>query len=110
MAEVRYEDWSSGPRSRIHEQMRALLLPAAQDLTRAPAQRTLLAQAVVALDAFDEAGNLALAKALSDAGRRAGAQALLRDFVRRLRAEFDEDASPELLAAAGAPTPATVKS
>ena len=60
LAESRYEDWSVGPRRRVHEQVRDALLPAAQDAARNPNQRRSLAQAVVTIDPYDEAGVAAL--------------------------------------------------
>ena len=101
LVESRYDDWSAGPRRRVHEQLRAALLPAALDAARNPSQRCVLAQAVVAIDPFDEAGVAALAKAFLDAGRRTAARGLLRDFARRLREDFDEEPSPNWLAEAG---------
>jgi len=101
LAESRYEDWSVGPRRRVHEQVRDALLPAAQDAARNPNQRRSLAQAVVTIDPYDEAGVAALAKALFDAGRRALSRALLREFTRRLHDDFDEEPSSGWLEKAG---------
>ena len=101
LAESRYEDWSIGPRHRVHEQIRAALLPAAQDMARDPNQRTRLAQAIVAVDPYDEAGAACLARALLDAGRRAASRAVIKEFAGRLRADFDEEPSPGWLARAG---------
>jgi DNA-binding SARP family transcriptional activator len=101
LAESRYEDWSAGPRQRVHERVRALLLPGAQDLARQPEERIRLAHAIVAIDPYDEAGVAALGRAMLDAGRRAASRAILKDFTRRLQAEFDEEPSPGWLQRAG---------
>jgi len=96
LAEARYEDWSAAPRHRVHEQVREILLPAAVDVSRPAATRTRLAEALVALDLFDESAHFALARALADAGRRAAALTLLNGFAQRLQVEFDEEPSVEL--------------
>lgn len=101
LAESRYEDWSAGPRQRVHERLRALLLPGANDLARQPEERIRLAQAIVAIDPYDEAGVGALGRAMLDAGRRSASRAVLKEFTRRLRAEFDEEPSPGWLERAG---------
>jgi DNA-binding SARP family transcriptional activator len=101
LAESRYEDWSTAPRHRVHEQVRAALLPAARDAARTPNQRCMLARAIVAIDPYDEAAVAALARGLLDAGRRTASRALLKEFTRRLREEFDEEPSPGWLEMAG---------
>jgi ATP/maltotriose-dependent transcriptional regulator MalT/DNA-binding SARP family transcriptional activator len=102
LAESRYEDWSQGPRRRVHEQVRQALLPAAQDAARNPHQRLQLAQAVIAIDPYDEAGAAALARALLDGGRRAASRAVVKEFIQRLRDDFDEEPAAGWLEKAGA--------
>ena len=101
LSESRYEDWSVGPRRRVHDEVRAALLPGSRDAGREPIQRTQLAQAVLALDPYDEAGVAALARAMLDAGRRAASRAVLRDYTRRLQKDFDEEPTPGWLDRAG---------
>ena len=101
LSESRYEDWSAGPRRRVHEEVRAALLPGSQDGRRGPSQRTQLARAVLALDPYDEAGVAALARAMLDAGRRAASRVVLRDYTQRLRDDFDEEPTPGWLDRAG---------
>ena len=101
LSESRYEDWSVGPRRRVHGEVRAALLPGSQGAARKPSQRTQLAQAVLALDPYDEAGVAALARAMLDAGRRAASRAVLTDYTQRLRDEFDEEPTPGWLDRAG---------
>jgi len=101
LSESRYEDWSAGPRQRVHERVRALLLPGAQDATRQPEERTRLAQAIIAIDPYDEAAVGALGRAMLDAGRRTASRAIIKDFARRLQNEFDEQPSPGWLERAG---------
>jgi DNA-binding SARP family transcriptional activator len=61
----------------------------------------MLARAIVAIDPYDEAAVAALARGLLDAGRRTASRALLKEFTRRLRQEFDEEPSPGWLERAG---------
>jgi len=94
LIDARYEDWASSHRQRVHEALREAILPVAQDITQAAQDRVRLARAAISIDPYDELAHVALARALSDSGRRTAALALLRDFARRLADEFDETPSP----------------
>jgi DNA-binding SARP family transcriptional activator len=58
-----------------------------------------MGSAVVALDEFDEAAHIALARALTRAGRRIAALALVRGLATRLQDELSEPATPVLVGA-----------
>ncbi len=101
LVEARYEDWASAHRQRIHESLREALLRIAQDTSQSAHDRVRLARAAISVDPYDELAHVALARALSDSGRRAAGLRLLRTFAKRLSDEFDE-APSELLESASA--------
>ncbi len=101
LLEARYEDWSAPHRQRVHESVREALLTIAQDTSRPPLARLRLCRAAILLDEFDELAHVALARAMADSGRRPAAIALLRQFAKRLKDEFDEAPSDDLAHAAG---------
>jgi len=101
LLDARYEDWSAPHRQRVHESLREALLSIAQDTSRPPLGRLRLCRAAILLDEFDELAHVALARAMADSGRRPAAIALLRQFAKRLKDEFDEAPSSDLAQAAG---------
>jgi LuxR family maltose regulon positive regulatory protein len=99
LQECVYEDWADHPRQRMHQMVRSALLPAVFAREVSPDNRVSLAASLVALDSFDEAAHIGLARALADSGRRFAAVALLRELVKRIESEFSEPAPEDLQAA-----------
>jgi DNA-binding SARP family transcriptional activator len=102
LSESRYDDWSTAPRQRIHDQIRDALLVPLQRETLTPRHRAQLARALLNLDPLDESATIAMARAFVDSGRRPAAIALLRRYARLLLTEFDEQPSRELESASQA--------
>jgi DNA-binding SARP family transcriptional activator len=99
LSEMLYDDWSMGPRQRVHDGLRAALLPLALDPVLPPAQRLKVARALANLDPFDESAQIALTLSLAEDGQRIAARAHLETFIARLAAEFEEPPSPALVSA-----------
>ncbi|MDP9270424.1 MAG: winged helix-turn-helix domain-containing protein [Chloroflexota bacterium] len=99
LQECLYEDWATQPRQRMHRALRTSLMPAALARDLPPDNRVGLAACLVALDDFDEAAHIAMARALADSGRRIAGEQLLRGLIRRIEHEFSEPAPPELASA-----------
>ncbi len=87
LSESVYDDWSTGPRQRIHQAMRASLMPLTTDDSVPADTRAALAECLVVLDEYDETAHIALAKALAASGRRVAALRHLRQLARRLKEE-----------------------
>lgn len=95
LADLRYETWASRLQVAVHNEVRSRLLPIALQSHAAFDIQTAMdaATALVALDPYDEAANLALAECLSRSGRRRAARELLVRYVDQLRDEFNENPS-----------------
>lgn len=97
LADFRYEDWVGRQQLVVHEEIRQHLLAIAGSAgthfeVGAAAQA---ATALLALDPLDEGAILALADCYSQSGRKAAAQRVLVDFVKRLNSELELPPSPE---------------
>ena len=93
LADLRYETWASRLQVTVHNEVRARLLPIALQSHGAFDTQVAMdaATALVAIDPFDEAANVALAECLSRSGRRRAARELLVRYADQLRDEFNED-------------------
>ncbi len=89
-----YDDWSSGPRQRVHDAIRSALLPLSSAELVAPDARVRLAEALVVLDEYDELAHVSLARALALSGRRVAGLRIARDLASRLRGESVEPSEP----------------
>ncbi len=98
LEDLRYEDWVAPVEAAIHAEVRQVLLTIAQDLVPSPDLAIRAAAALIKLDEFDEAAVLAMARALSETGRRAAAREVIVRFARHLHEELDEPLSAELAA------------
>jgi DNA-binding SARP family transcriptional activator len=98
LGDLRYERWAEPVNLAVSVELRRHLLPIAQSGTESfgPDIRARAAVALLHLDPFDESAVLALARALSDSGRAVAARTLLSSFAARLRADFDDEPSPQL--------------
>ena len=100
LTDLRYETWASRLQVRVHNEVRARLLPIALgpngsfDVEVA----TDAAAALIAIDPFDEAATLALAECLSRSGRRIAARDLLIRYADQLRTELEDEPSPGVVA------------
>lgn len=101
VADVRYEEWASRLQLTIHNEMRRYLLPIAQGDPGAFESDTVVraAEALLRLDPFDEAAVLAMADALAASGRRVKAKSLVVDYIRRVRADMDDEPSASFVSA-----------
>jgi DNA-binding SARP family transcriptional activator len=101
LAELCYEDWASRLQQQVHGRVRQLLLPAAdEDGMLEPAIRLELASALIALDPYDEAAVIAMARSMAASGRIVAAQNLMIDYIKKVQDEFDDTPSPGFAAAA----------
>jgi len=100
LADLRYETWASRLQVRVHNEVRARLLPIALQPNGAfdVQVATDAATALIAIDPFDEAATLALAECLSTSERRIAARDLLLRYADQLRTELDDEPSPGVLA------------
>jgi DNA-binding SARP family transcriptional activator len=98
LSDLRYEDWVAPIEASVHAEVRQVLLVLAQDMVPTPDLAIRAAAALIKLDEFDEAAVLAMAKALSESGRRAAAREVIVRFARHLHEELDEPLSDELAA------------
>ena len=98
LADLRYEDWTAQQQMQVHGDVRAVLLPIARSEGGAfdPETALMAGAALLALDPYDEAATLALARTLSASGRRIAARDLVMRYVQRLRNEFEEEPSIDL--------------
>lgn len=98
LADLRYETWASRLQVSVHNEIRSRFLPialqshAAFDLQVAMDAAT----ALIAIDPYDEAANLALAETLFRSGRRRAARELLVRYADQIRTEFDERPSESI--------------
>ena len=92
LADLRYESWASRLQLRVHNEVRAKLLPiAARPGISFSVQVALdAASALVAMDPYDEAATLALADCLSSSGRKVAARELLAQFAQDIQTELEE--------------------
>ena len=99
LAELRYEDWAVGTRTAIHAEVREALIPVATGSAQASPDLSIRAAcALLELDPYDEAAQLAMAKQLDASGRRTAARAAIIRFAKKLRDDLDESLSPEMSA------------
>jgi DNA-binding SARP family transcriptional activator len=101
LEDLRYEDWVASVEAPIHAEIRQLLLPIAQGTVASPDLAIQAAAALIKLDEFDEAAVAAMARQLSETGRRAAAREVIVRFARHLRDELDEPLSADLAALIG---------
>ena len=95
LADLRYEPWASRLQLRVHNEVRAQLLPIAVHPGVSFNVQVALdaASALVAMDPYDEAATLALADCLSSSGRSVAARELLVRYAEEVRTELDGGAS-----------------
>ena len=95
LADLRYEPWASRLQLSVHNEVRAQLLPIAQQPGVSFGVQVAMdaASALVTIDPFDEAATLALADCLSSSGRRIAARELLLRYAEDIRKELDESPS-----------------
>ena len=99
LAELRYEDWAVRTRTAIHSEVRDVLLPIAAGSTLAsPDLAVRAACALLELDPYDEAAQLAMARQLNASGRRAAAKAAIVRYAKKLEDDLDESLSGDLAA------------
>lgn len=98
LTDVRYEDWAAQAQMKVHAEVRETLLPIARGETLAVSAGLSLraATALVAVDELDEAANIALARQLSQAGRRSAARDVIFRLARQIDQQFEEPPSEEL--------------
>jgi DNA-binding SARP family transcriptional activator len=101
LADFRYEDWVARQQLLIHGEVRQRLLAIAETPGSAfdVDVATQAAASLLALDPFDEAAIVALANCFSQSGRKAAAQRIVFDFVKRLHADLDLPPSSDFHAA-----------
>jgi ATP/maltotriose-dependent transcriptional regulator MalT/DNA-binding SARP family transcriptional activator len=100
LADLKYDDWASRLQMSVHAEVRDVLLQVATGRPDVSADLSVRAAcALVELDAFDEAAHIAMAGQLNVSGKRVAAKFALQRYVRRLKEDFAEPASPELLKA-----------
>ena len=102
LADLRYDEWTGVQQLSVHNEVRGRLLPIALS---SPTSYDLdisisAAQALVALDPYDETAVLALADCLSRSGRRVAARDLVVGYAERVKGELDDDLSPAIVHAA----------
>ena len=95
LADLRYEPWASRLQLSVHNEVRAQLLPIAQQPGVSFGVQVAMdaASGLVTIDPFDEAATLALADCLSSSGRRMAARELLLRYAEDIRKELDESPS-----------------
>jgi DNA-binding SARP family transcriptional activator len=98
LSDLRYEDWVAPIEASVHAEVREVLLVLAQNMIPTADLAIRAAAALINLDEFDEAAVLAMARALSETGRRAAAREVIVRFARHLHEELDEPLSAELAA------------
>jgi DNA-binding SARP family transcriptional activator len=101
LADARYDDWAYATSVAIHSEVRSSLLSIAKGETL-PQHHELgvrAASALLLLDDFDEAAQVALARRLAATGRRNAARDSITQFCRRLETELQDPPSDELLSA-----------
>ena len=98
LGDLRYEDWVTAVQTRIHAEVRQVLLPLALGRTPFPAQDIGIraASALLTLDPYDEQAYIAIADRLAESGRRVAARELIARYAQRLREELSEPPSAEL--------------
>ena len=100
LTELRYEDWVSEAQQSVHAELRIHLLSMARGEADVLVDTSIqAANALIALDRFDEAAHLALVDRLYVSGRRMGAREALRRYVLLVTQELEEEPSPEILTA-----------
>lgn len=91
LAELKYEDWAMRIQTAVHAEVRGYLLPIATGARQTTNDLSVRAAcALVALDAFDEAAHVAMARQLIASGRRSAARESITSFAHRLEEEFSE--------------------
>jgi DNA-binding SARP family transcriptional activator/tetratricopeptide (TPR) repeat protein len=95
LTDLRYETWAAEAQMRVHNWVRARLLPIAsmQDGHYSLQVAVDAGTAMLALDEFDEAAMAALVGLLDRSGRRAAAREALARFSARIRSELDDEPS-----------------
>jgi DNA-binding SARP family transcriptional activator len=97
LAELKYEDWVSRTQTAINAEIREALMPIALREVLVSRELAIRASAaLIDLDEFDEAANVALARQLMEGGKRAAARDHAADFVRKLLDELGDAPSREL--------------
>jgi DNA-binding SARP family transcriptional activator len=101
LADFKYEDWVARQQLLVHGEVRQRLLAIAETPGSGfeVSVATQAATALLALDPFDEVAIVALANCFSQSGRRAAAQGIVMDFVKRLHADLDLPPSQDFHAA-----------
>jgi ATP/maltotriose-dependent transcriptional regulator MalT/DNA-binding SARP family transcriptional activator len=99
LAELRYEDWAVRTRTAVHAEVREALMPIAMGSAQASADLSIRAAcALLELDPYDEAAQLAMARQLDASGRRSAARAAVLRFAKKLKDDLDESPSLEMSA------------
>jgi LuxR family transcriptional regulator, maltose regulon positive regulatory protein len=102
LADLRYEDWAARLQLSIHNEVRARLLPIAQQSASSFDVQVAIAAAtaLVLLDPFDEAATIALADCLARSGKSIAARDLLVRYADQVRSELEENPSDKVMEAA----------
>ena len=98
LADLLYEDWSSGIRVSVAAEIREPLLHLAGAHPSAVPPHVSLraAELLTEFDPFDEMARVAMARKLYEMGRRVAARRLITEFAATVEAEFHVEASPDV--------------
>ena len=100
LGELRYEDWAATIRTAVHSEVREVLLRLSNGEFGIGADLAVRsACAVLSLDPYDDAAQIALVRQLEASGRRSVARASILSYAKKLKDDLDENPSGPLAAA-----------